>query len=141
LYRWLKRKELAKEHQEINNWRRYHHLASGVLDAVGDFLKQRYTVDTRSAAQINQRVSDRTLTPESLSEIVREADALRRAEVTRCLAEVVHTFEEDEHLKPARSIQSVQDIFKVSFYDVETADGMEALYPKWRCYPNEGEPN
>ena len=140
LYRLLKRKELAQEHREISNWNRFDHLVTGVSDAVGEFLKQRYTVDSRVAAQINQALSERTLTPESLSKIVKEADALRRAEVTQCLAEVVYTFKADEYLKPSRSTQSVQDTFKVSFYDVRNVDGVEALYPKWRCYPNEGEP-
>jgi hypothetical protein len=140
IYKKLKRSALAQERHEISSWSRSYHLVNGVLDAVGEFLKERYIVDTRIAAQLNQQVRDGTLTAEALGEVVKEADALRRTEVTRSLAELVHTFKEDSYLKPGKAMQAIQDIFKVSFYDVRTVNGEEALYPKWRCYPNEGEP-
>jgi hypothetical protein len=151
IYWWLKRtnrrareerhrSELKLKDTEIAKWRRYQHLERGILGILTEFLKDRYRTNHQFSTSLRTELNAGVITLDHLIELIEAADTERRTQVKTALTNLSSVFVEDSHLKPAEADRAVQDCFKVSFYAVEEHNGAPCLVPKWRYYPNEGEP-
>jgi hypothetical protein len=139
VYRWIKRRHDARKDNQVERWSRYEHLRSRMLDIVSEFLKQRYRTYSALAFRIGDHSS---LDGESFCNALDSADAERREHIITALRQLSGCFVEDAFLKPDEPDGAIKDAFKVSVYVVEhdPAKQRERLLPKWRFYPNEGEP-
>lgn len=142
IYTKVRQKQKRAEIHEIENWRRYQILGSHMLGIIGGFVKDRYKVNHDLATRIENQCDTQTLTGESFQNLLNEFDKERRVHIKSALTKLSSFLPEDQYKEPIEADKVVQDCFKVSFYAVEKDPTDKELYlvPKYRYYPNEGEP-
>jgi hypothetical protein len=147
VYRWLHRRARIETQSdvdavgaELEKWKRYFLLQSGVSRIAGEFLKERYQLNHHVVGDIESLLArGRTAVSEYVA-VIGEADKERRAQIKSALGQLSSTFVDDFCEKPKSADQAIADHFKLSYYGVEKEGATEVLKPKWRFYPNEGEP-
>jgi hypothetical protein len=151
LYRWLRRRKLAKaeerwqgdleqQKEELIKLQRYQYLQSHMLGVIGEFLKDRYKASYELATKITENLDGISI--DSLVSFLDEFDSKRREQIKSALSKLSSFLPGDDFKKPRDADSSLKDLLKVSFYAVEYDEevGEVCLLPRYRFYPNEGEP-
>lgn len=142
VYRKIKQYEAKREETDLARWRRYQFLQSHLLSVTNEFLKDRYKINHDLAAKLNDHVDDNTITAASIQSLLEEHDKQRREQIKSALSSLSNFLPTDNFARPEDPDLAVQDRVKVSFFAVEHDPEVNeiCLVPKYRFYPNEGQP-
>jgi hypothetical protein len=113
-----------------------------MLDITTEFLKQRCRTYYSLSDKIRSAAANGRIDVETVCNALTSADGERREHIEVALRHLSTSLVEDSFLVPSNPDEAIKDIFKVSVYVVEHDEqqGKDRLLPKWRFYPNEGEP-
>ena len=141
------RGEVDALQNELAAQTRYNLLRSRMLEAVAEFIKERYQISYDLNKKLQKLREVGSVNVKTVTDALKEADKSRVELVKETLKSLSSALREDIFKRPQNADDANRDHMKVSFYAVEQdpdappdKPDQKALVPKARAYPNEGSP-